>query len=186
MSWLISFEWAYYNCKDRESSELQNVKFLPPVEFEAGTSRLQSEPATTELRRLFWIVKVYRVLPECPIFRNLSVARGRWSKIRFCKLFTVSKRLNWSNSKTIQLLWQKYTTNYFATSTMCCRQISKNSTGKTRLTFIHSTHSFVSGRSRVWIPQLEKIFDFVILARLELLRALGNPCKWNQPWHTPC
>ena len=45
-------------CGSRVQSELQNVKFLPSVEFEPGNSRLLSERATTELRRLMsnvWI-----------------------------------------------------------------------------------------------------------------------------------
>ena len=56
---------------------------------------------------VFWF-KVCRVLPECHIFRNLSVARGRCSKL-ICKLFQVSKFLNWSNSKTTQILYDKST-----------------------------------------------------------------------------
>ena len=39
-------------CGSRVDRELQNVKFLPIVGFEPGTSRLLSERATTELRRL--------------------------------------------------------------------------------------------------------------------------------------
>ena len=39
-------------CGSRVEHELQNVKFLPTVGFEPGTSRLLSERATTELRRL--------------------------------------------------------------------------------------------------------------------------------------
>ena len=37
-------------CGSRVERELQNVKFLPTVGFEPGTSRLLSERATTELR----------------------------------------------------------------------------------------------------------------------------------------
>ena len=54
-----------------------------------------------------WLI-VCRVLPECPIFRNLFVAGGRCSKIicreLHCKLFTASKLLKWYNSKTVQIL----------------------------------------------------------------------------------
>ena len=67
----------------RVERELQNVKFLPLLGFESGTFRIQSERATTELRRLMYGVwfTVCRVLPECLIFRYISVARGRCSKI---------------------------------------------------------------------------------------------------------
>ena len=36
-------------CGSRVERELQNVKFLPTMGFEPGTSRLLSELATTEL-----------------------------------------------------------------------------------------------------------------------------------------
>ena len=50
-------------CGSRVEPELQNVKFLSIVGFKPGTSRLLSERATTELRRLMsneWI-KVHLV-----------------------------------------------------------------------------------------------------------------------------
>ena len=68
-------------CGSRVERELQNVKFLPTVGFEPGTSRLLSERATTELRRLMsteWI-KVHLVF-TCTLFRKLPVALGRCSK----------------------------------------------------------------------------------------------------------
>ena len=67
-------------CGYRVERELQNVKFLPTVGFEPGTSRLLGERATTELRRLMstgWI-KIHLVF-TCAIFRNLPVALGRCS-----------------------------------------------------------------------------------------------------------
>ena len=69
-------------CGSRVERELQNVKFLPTVGFEPGTSRLLSERATTELRRLMTIqlIKVHLVF-TCAIFRNLPVALGRCCKI---------------------------------------------------------------------------------------------------------
>ena len=60
-------------CGSRVERELQNIKFLPTVGFEPGTSRLLSELATTELRRLMttdWI-KVHLVLPV--LFLEISV-----------------------------------------------------------------------------------------------------------------
>ena len=39
-------------CGSRVERELQNVKFLPTVGFEPGTSSFLSECATTELGRL--------------------------------------------------------------------------------------------------------------------------------------
>ena len=39
-------------CGSRVQRELQNVKFLLTVGFEPGTSRLLSERATTDLRKL--------------------------------------------------------------------------------------------------------------------------------------
>ena len=81
--------------------ELQNIKFLPTVRSEPGTSRLLSEHATTELGRLMSIesIKVYLVF-TCAIFRNLPVALGRCCKIIFRELHFVNsllsvKRLNW-------------------------------------------------------------------------------------------
>ena len=65
-------------CGSRVERELQNVKFLPIVGFEPGTSRLLSERATTELRRLMsteWIK--FHMVFTCAIFRNLPVALGR-------------------------------------------------------------------------------------------------------------
>ena len=60
-------------CGSRVERELQNVKFLPTVGFEPGTSRFLSERATTELRRLMsteWI-KVHLVFraqePKAPV-----------------------------------------------------------------------------------------------------------------------
>ena len=58
-------------CGSRVELELQNVKFLPTVGFEPGTSCLLSERATTELRRLIsteWI-KVHLVF-TCAIFSS--------------------------------------------------------------------------------------------------------------------
>ena len=78
-------------CDLRVERELQNVKFLPPVEFEPGTSRLLNERATTELRSLMsteWM-KVHLVF-TCAIFRNLPVALGRCSKIIFRELHFVN------------------------------------------------------------------------------------------------
>ena len=82
-------------CGSRVVRELQNAKFLPTVGFEPGTSRLLSERATTELRRLMstkWI-KVHMVF-SCPIFRNLPVALGRCSKIIFRELHFVNSLLS--------------------------------------------------------------------------------------------
>ena len=82
-------------CGSQVEPELQNVKFLPTVRFEPGTSRLLSERATTELRRLMsteWI-KVHLVF-NCAIFRNLPVARGRCSKIIFRELHFVNSLLS--------------------------------------------------------------------------------------------
>ena len=65
-------------CESQVEPKLQNVKFLPTVGFEPGTSRLLSERATTELRRLMsteWI-KVHLFF-TCALFRNLPVALGR-------------------------------------------------------------------------------------------------------------
>ena len=84
-------------CGSRVERELQNVKFLPTVGFEPGTSRLLSERAsyTTELRRLMtteWI-KVHLVLPVL-FFRNLPAALGRCSKIIFRELHFVNSLLS--------------------------------------------------------------------------------------------
>ena len=82
-------------CRSRVERELQNVKFLSTVGFEPGTSRLLSEHATTELRRLMstdWI-KVHLVF-TCAIFRNLPVAFGRCSKIIFRELHFVNSLLS--------------------------------------------------------------------------------------------
>ena len=82
-------------CGSRVEPELQNVKFLPIVGFEPGTSRLQSERATTELQRLMsteWI-KVHLVF-TCAIFRNSPVALGRCSKIIFLELHFVNSLLS--------------------------------------------------------------------------------------------
>ena len=82
-------------CGSRVERELQNVKFLPTVGFEPGTSRLLSERATTELRRLTtteWI-KVHLVFTRV-IFRNLPVALGRCSKIIFRELHFVNSLLS--------------------------------------------------------------------------------------------
>ena len=112
-------------CRSRVEPELQNVKVLLTVGFEPGTSRLLSECATTELRRLTsteWI-KVH-LLFTCAIFRILPVALGRCSKIIFHELhfvnsllsanFLICKQQNDTNSR-----WQKKTTTYFATSNTC-------------------------------------------------------------------
>ena len=82
-------------CGSRVERELQNVKFLPIVGFEPGTSRLLNERVTSELRRLMsaeWI-KVHLVF-TCAIFRNLPVARGRCSKIIFRELHLVNSLLS--------------------------------------------------------------------------------------------
>ena len=82
-------------CRSRVEREFQNVKFLPSVGFEPGTSRLLSERATTELRRLMsteWI-KVQLVF-TCAIFRNLPVALCRCSKIIFRELNFVNSLLS--------------------------------------------------------------------------------------------
>ena len=79
----------------RVERELQNVKFLPTVGFEPGTSRTLSERATTQLRRLMsteWI-KIHLVF-TCAIFRNLPVALGRCSKIIFRELYFVNSLLS--------------------------------------------------------------------------------------------
>ncbi len=77
-------------CGSRVEHELQNVKSLPTVGFEHETFRLRIERATSEIRGLMSIkwLKVCWVLPECPIFKNLSVARGRsrCSKLICCEL----------------------------------------------------------------------------------------------------
>ena len=79
----------------RVERELKNVKFLPTVGFEPGTSRLLSERATTELRRLMSTksIKVHLVF-TCAIFRNLPVALGRCSKIIFRELHFVNSLLS--------------------------------------------------------------------------------------------
>ena len=82
-------------CGSRVQRELQNVKFLLTVGFEPGTSRLLSERATTDLRKLVsteWI-KVHLVF-TCAIFRNLPVALGRCSKIIFRELHFVNSLLS--------------------------------------------------------------------------------------------
>ena len=82
-------------CGSRVEHELQNVKFLPRVGFEPVTSRLLSERATTEPRRLMstdWI-KVHLVF-TCAIFRNLPVALGICSKIIFRELHFVNSLLS--------------------------------------------------------------------------------------------
>ena len=89
-------------CGSRVERELQNVKFLPTVRFEPKTSRLLSERATTELRRLMSIerIKVHLVF-NCAIFRNLPVALGRCSKIIFRGLHFVNSlpSVNFLNGK---------------------------------------------------------------------------------------
>ena len=82
-------------CGSRFERELQNVKFLPTVGFEPGTSSLLSERATTELRRLMsteWI-KVHLVF-TCVILKKLPVALGRCSKIIFRELNFVNSLLS--------------------------------------------------------------------------------------------
>ena len=82
-------------CGSRVERGLQNLKFLHTVRFEPGTSRLLSERATTELRRLMsteWI-KVHLVF-YFAIFRNLPVALGRCSKIIFRELHFVNSLLS--------------------------------------------------------------------------------------------
>ena len=82
-------------CGSRVERELQNVKLLPTVGFEPGTSRLLSERTTTELRRriLTELIKVYLVF-TCAIFRNLPVALGKCSKIIFRELHVVKSLLS--------------------------------------------------------------------------------------------
>ena len=82
-------------CRSRVEPELQNVKFLPTVGFEPGTSRLLSERATTEQRRLMSteLIKVHLDF-TCAIFRNLPVALGRCSKIIFRELHFVNSLLS--------------------------------------------------------------------------------------------
>ena len=142
MSWLVSFARANWRCKERELSENNKIKkSLPTVGFEPGTSRLPSERATTELRRLMsteWI-KVHLVF-TCAIFRNLLVARVRCSKIicrLFCHLIFVSfcclpikksadsKEFTKCNSRKIMLLHLPSATGKFL----------KNSTGKNQVNF---------------------------------------------------
>ena len=80
-------------CGSRVERELQNVKFT--AGFEPGTSRILSERATTELRRLMsteWI-KVHLGF-TCAIFRNLPVALGKCSKIIFRELHFVNSLLS--------------------------------------------------------------------------------------------
>ena len=56
-------------CGSRVERELQNVKFLPTVGFEPGISRLLSERATTELRRLMSTVRIkIQLVFTCAIF----------------------------------------------------------------------------------------------------------------------
>ena len=64
-------------CGSRVEPELQNVKFLPTVGFEPGTSRLLSEHATTELRSD--VNRVDKSSPSftCAIVINLPVALCR-------------------------------------------------------------------------------------------------------------
>ena len=84
-------------CGSRVERELQNVKYLPTVGFEPGTSRLLSERATTELRRLMstkWIKVHLFFFFTCAIFRNLPVALGRCSKIIFRELHFVNSLLS--------------------------------------------------------------------------------------------
>ena len=111
-------------CESRVERELQNVKFLPTVGFEPGTSRLLSERATTELRRLMSteLIKVHLVF-TCAIFINLPVALGRCSKIIFRELHFVNSLLSANfligkqqNDTNIRLQIKNKTTNYFATS----------------------------------------------------------------------
>ena len=82
-------------CGSRVERELQNIKFLPTVGFEPGTSRLLSKRVTTELRRLMSIelIKVHLIL-TCAIFRNLPVTLGRCCKIVFSELHFVNSLLS--------------------------------------------------------------------------------------------
>ena len=82
-------------CISRVERELQNIKFLPIVGFEPGTSRLLSERATTELRRLMSTASIkVDLVSTCAIFRNLPVALGRCSKIIFRELHFVNSLLS--------------------------------------------------------------------------------------------
>ena len=130
--------------------------------FEPGTSRLLSERATTELRRLMsteWI-KVHLVY-TCANFRNLPVARVRCSKIicrlfchlifvSFCclpiKKFADSKEFTKCNSRKIILLHLHVPS---ATG-----KFLKITQVKTRWTFIHSV--VISLRSSVVARSLSK------------------------------
>ena len=71
-------------CGSRVERELQNVKFLPTVGFEFGTSHLLSERATTELRRLMSVewIKVHLVF-ICAIFRNLPVDVSKYFFVNY-------------------------------------------------------------------------------------------------------
>ena len=129
--------------------------------FEPGTSRLLSERATTELRRLMstkWI-KVHLVF-TCANFRNLPVARVRCSKIicrlfchlifvSFCclpiKKFADSKEFTKCYSRKIILLHLPSATGKFL----------KIAQVKTRWTFIHLVD--ISLRSSVVARSLSKL-----------------------------
>ena len=58
------------------------------------------------------------------------------SLITFCKLITFSKRLNWSNTKTIQILYDKNIRRIILLHQPCVAGKLKKGTVKT---FIHST-----------------------------------------------
>ena len=81
-------------CGSRVEREFQNIKFLPTVGFEPGTSRLLSARATAELLRMsIELIQVHLVF-TCAIFRNLPVALGRCCKITFRELHFVNSLLS--------------------------------------------------------------------------------------------
>ena len=82
-------------------------------EIRTRAFRLRSEGATTQLRTLMSVewIKFHLVLTVLFVLNTcLPAAHSRYSKIicrLFYKLYTVSKLLNWLNSKTIQMLNDK-------------------------------------------------------------------------------
>ena len=138
------------------------------------------------------VCRVVKRLPgfnRMPYFRNLSVERGRCSKI-LCRELHFVNSLQTANFLIGQTA-KRY--NHFIKMTKINDKLFATST-TTRWNFIHSTDisprnsvviRFVNGRSWVRIPQWEILFHFVILARLAFFTALVSPCKWNKPWYTP-
>ena len=110
---LIFFLFLLELCGSRVERELQNVKFLSTVGFEPGTSRLLSESATTELRRMMSTecINVHLVF-TCAIFRNLPVTRVRCSKLIFRELHFVNSLLSANfligkHQNDTNIRWQK-------------------------------------------------------------------------------